>query len=187
MAFTISFPKKPILVPFFILLAIVLAPFALFFSLIRLPFSKRRIVKLNELIPADWIPRKKYIYLNYDDDFALAKFAEEELIPKYGNHIIFDKWSPDESKWSENEPDTYRRVTTILQDIAGDFDGDYHLLIAVLSPENRSLSETSDNIMYLLESKEGYVHLNGKDIRLEDAEKQIIDKIESSLGQWQLP
>lgn len=171
--------------PFFVLLVIVLAPFALFFSLVRVPFAKRRIAKLNEIITSDWLPRKKYIYLNYDDDFPLVEFVERSLILKYGNHLIFDKWSAIDSEWIKNEPDTYHRVTAIQQDIAGDFDGDSHLLVAVLTPEKARLTEDMANVLYFNQSIDGYVDLRGEDIAVEEAKKRISSEIEAGLHQWE--
>jgi hypothetical protein len=183
-AFTIHAPKSRLLIPLFVFLVIVLAPFALLFSLVRIPFAKRRVAALNKIIASDWITRKKYIYINYDKSFPLAEFVERQLFPKFGNHIIFDKWSDASGEWTENEPDMYHRVTTILQDIAGDFDGESHLLIGIITPESPQLGQDMANITLFYESSEGHVNLDGQNISLEKAKKQIIAEINSGLQKW---
>jgi hypothetical protein len=185
MALNIQAPKNRLLLPFFILLVILLAPFALLFSLVRLPFAKDRVAALNKVIAEDWIPRSKFIYLNYDEGFPLAKFVERELIPKYGSYIIFDRWSDDDSEWTESEPGTHDRVVSIQQDIAGDFDGEPHLLVAILTPQDSELTKTMKNILYFTEGKGGHVVLGGKDITREVASKQVLHKIRSSLDEWE--
>ena len=185
MAFTINAPKNRLLLPLFILLVIVLAPFALFFSLARIPFAKNRVAKLNEIIADDWLPRKKYVYIGFSDNLPLTKFIERDLIPKYGSYMIFDKWSAADNEWTESEPDTYRRVTAIWQDIVGDFDGDPLVILAVLTTKQTELAEDMISVYYFTKDKDDYAVLDGKEISVQDAKERILKGIERSLVSWE--
>lgn len=185
MAITINYPKNPPLKPLFILLVIVLAPFALFFSLVRIPFAKRRVVKLNEIIADDWIPRHKYVYISWSEDFELADFAQH-TVARFKPNVIFDKWSSTEGEWEANEPDTYNRVTAFLQDICNEFDGKPNLLVATVDPKHATFStEGTNEILFYFPSKDGYVSLWGDDVPFDEAKKQITEKIQACLKSWE--
>ena len=99
MAITITNPKNWLLKPLFWLLVIVLAPFALFFSLMRIPFANRRKRKLEEILEQDWKPRKKYIYIGFNSSHPCADFIKSKILPKYGQYIIWDRWDEDKYEW----------------------------------------------------------------------------------------
>lgn len=175
--------------PFFILLVIVLAPFALLFSLVfslvRIPFAKSRVAKLNEIIAEDWLPRKKYIYIGFNDDLPLTEFIEHGIIPKYGSHIIFDRWSAANNEWTNNEPDTYHRVTAIWQDIASDFDGDPQVIVAILTPEKTEVAEDTLKVYYFDHSKADHALVAGEEVPIKNTEKQILGDINAGLVSWE--
>jgi 6-pyruvoyl-tetrahydropterin synthase len=170
--------------PFFILLVIILMPFALFFSLARWPFAKRRIVRLKEIITEDWLPRKKYIYIGYNDDLPITKHIEQEILPKYKDHVIYDKWSSKDNKWEKSEPDTHNRVTTIWQDIASDFDGEAICILAVLTPKQNQITKETLDVYYFNYTKDGLVFLEGRELSLGDAEKKIDNDIKAGVASW---
>lgn len=170
--------------PFFIVLVIVTIPFALFFSLARLPFAKRRTVRLKEIIAEDWLPRKKYIYIGYNDDLPITQHIEQEILPKHEEHIIYDKWSSKDDEWTKSESDTHRRVTTIWQDIASDFDGDPICIVAVLTPKQNQITKEIIDVYYFNQTKDGSVLLDGKELSVEDVEKKISNDIKTGLAIW---
>lgn len=184
MAFTINAPKNWLLMPFFVLLVIILAPFALFFSLVRIPFAKKRVTRLNEIIASDWLPNKKYVYIGFNDDLPITEFLERDVIPKYGSHMIFDKWSTANNEWVASEPDTYHRVTAIWQDIASDFDGDPLVVVAVLTPKQTKLTESAISVYYFNDDKSDHAVLDGKKIPIEDVKKRMLDDIRSGINSW---
>lgn len=83
MAININAPKNRLLKPLFTLLVVIAAPFALFFSLLRLPFAKRRVNKLPEILLNDWRPREKYIYIGPSSDFALSDYVKRTIITQH--------------------------------------------------------------------------------------------------------
>ena len=141
MAFTITVPKNLFLKLLFMLLVMVLAPLALFFSLVRLPFAKHRINKLSEILRNDWMPREKYIYIgSSSDNTQISDFLKDDIFGKYGKYIIWDAWDDSQNVWTSSEPDDTHRVTTFWQDIGGDFDGDAMVIIATYGPDDFAIS-----------------------------------------------
>lgn len=145
MAITITNPKNWLLKPLFWLLVIVAIPLALVFSLVQIPFSRRRKRKLEEILWQDWLPREKYVYIGFNSGYPFADFIKDEILPKYDRYIVWDMWNDEKNEWSESEPDTSKRVTTFWQDIAGDFDGDLRLVIAHYSPNEFAVSHDKGN------------------------------------------
>ena len=173
MAITITNPRNWLLKPLFWLLVIILAPLALFFSLVRIPFAKRRKHKLEEILEQDWQPRKKYIYIGFNSSYPCADFIKSKILPKYGQYIIWDMWDEDKNEWSESEPDTDKRVTTFWQDIGEDFDGDLKLVIAYYTPDNFTISPDNNNF-YTFYGSTGADEVNS----------QIEYSIQSALKLW---
>ena len=173
MAITITNPKNWLLKPLFLLLVIILAPLALFFSLVRIPFANRRKRKLEEILEQDWQPRKKYIYIGFNGNYPCADFIKSKILPKYGQYIIWDRWDEDKYEWSESEPDTDKRVTTFWQDIGEDFDGDLKLVIAYYTPDNFTISPDNNNF-YTFYGSTGADEVNS----------QIEYSIQSALKLW---
>lgn len=169
--------------PFFVVLVIIAIPFALFFSLIRLPFAKRRIDKLPEILKNDWLPRKKYIYIGLTSGFALSDFIKDKIIRDYGNHIIWDEWDAEQKEWRESEPDDSRRVTTFWQDIGGDFDGDPMIIIATYKPDDFTVTAENNFHQFWL-YEDSIVHYNGKKLKVQEAEKKIKDIVEQAINSW---
>lgn len=173
--------------PFFILLIpliILLIPIVLIAGAVDKPFAKRRKANLKETIAKDWIPRQKYVYIGYNDDLAITQYLEQSIFPRYKEHIIYDKWSSKDNEWSESEPDTYRRVTSIWQDVIGDFDGDPICIVAVLTPDKTELTESMMDVYWFDHTKDGMVLLEGKEMPLKDAEKKIDNDITFGLASW---
>lgn len=180
---TVRVPKNLLLIPFFIVLVIIAMPFALFFSLIRLPFAKRRINKLPGILKNDWLPRKKYIYIGLNSGFALSDFIKDKIIRRYGNHIIWDEWDAEQNEWNESEPDSTRRVTTFWQDIGGDFDGDPMIIIAAYRPDDFTVTAENNFYQFWLH-EDNIVHFNGEKLKLKGAEKKIELIVEEALDSW---
>lgn len=170
--------------PFFIVLVILTAPFALIFSLLRLPFARRRTENLKHVITKDWIVRKKYVYIGYHADSPIAQYIEREILPKYKAHIIYDKWSDKGNEWKKSEPDTYRRVTTIWQDIAGDFDGDPICIVGVIAPGWNQITEENLDVYYFNYPEYESANLKGKELSLDDIKKKIDADIKAGLNNW---
>ena len=145
MAITITNPKNWLLKPLFWLLVIVAIPFALLFSLARIPFAKRSKRKLEEILEQDWLPREKYVYIGFNSNYSFTDFIQDEILPKYGQHIVWDMWDDEKNEWSASEPDTIKRVATFWQYIGGDFDGDLRLVIAHYSPNEFIVSHDKGN------------------------------------------
>lgn len=183
MAFNINAPKNILLMPFFIALVIIAIPFALFFSLIRLPFAKRRIDKLPEILKNDWLPRKKYIYIGLDSSFALSDFVKEKIIRDYGEHIVCDEWDGRQKKWRKSEPDNSHRITTFWQDIGGDFDGDPMIIIATYQPDDFVITEDKNFYQFWL-YENGETSYNGEKLKTEEAEKKIETIVKKTLDSW---
>lgn len=169
--------------PFFIVLVIVTAPFALLFSLIRLPFAKRRTDKLPNILKNDWKPRKKYIYIGLNSNFALSDFIKEKIITKYGQYIVWDEWNDARREWSSSEPDNMKRVTTFWQDIGGDFDGDPMIIIATYKPDDFTVT-TENNFYQFWLYGDDVVHFNGEKLKINGAEKKIEDIVEKAINKW---
>ena len=183
MALNINAPKNMLLMPFFVVLVIIAIPFALFFSRIRLPFAKRRIDKLPEILKNDWLPRKKYIYIGMNRGFALSDFVKDKIIRSYGNNIIWDEWDTEHNEWRESEPDNSRRVTTFWQDIGRDFDGDPMIIIATYKPDNFAITAENNFYQFWL-YEDNIVNHNGEKLKVHEAEKKIEDIVEKSLNSW---
>lgn len=166
------------------ILMVVTLPLAAFFSLLNLPFVRRDIKRLNAQIKSDWLPRKKYIYLAYSDDHDLVHFAEE-LILRYGEHTIYDMWSPDKNEWLESEPDTYRRAVTMLQNIAGDYDAESFLLVGVITPDTPFFVANSTNTRFLIKYEDAEVRVNDEHERSKDAKRELRELVATTISQWQ--
>jgi hypothetical protein len=183
MAFTVNYPKNNLLLKLlFILLAIIVIPFALFFSLIRIPFANRRIAKLSERLRDDWLPRKKYIYIGFNSGFALSDFIKEKIISQYGESIVWDEWDDERGEWNESEPDSWGRVTTFWQDIGEEFDGIPMIIIATYKPDDFRVSKHSNFYQFWLD--QAGVTYRGEEIKSEEAEKKIGVIINSALDTW---
>lgn len=163
---------------------VIAAPLAAFFSLLNLPFAKRNITRLNARIQSDWVPRRKYVYLAYSDDHDLAYFAEE-LIARYGEHIMYDVWSPSKHEWSGSEPDTYRRAMTLLENVAGDYDAESFLLVGVITPDTPFFVANSTNVRFLIKYEDAEVRVNDEHERQKDAKTELIHLITTTISQWQ--
>ncbi|MES2971169.1 MAG: hypothetical protein V4702_02510 [Patescibacteria group bacterium] len=183
MALTINAPKNILLIPFFVVLVIIAIPFALFFSLIRLPFAKRRIDKLQDMLKNDWMPRKKYMYIGLNSNFALSDFVKDKIIRNYGEHIVWDEWNEKQKEWRESEPDNSRRVTTFWQDIGGDFDGDPMIIIATYQPDDFVISNNKNFYQFWL-YEDDRVNYNDEKLKTKEAEKKIEAIVEKALDSW---
>jgi len=183
MALHINAPKNIFLMPFFVVLVIIVVPFALFFSLARLPFAKRRIEKLPEILKNDWLPRKKYIYIGLNGGFALSDFVKDKILPSYGNHIIWDEWDEKQNEWRRSEPDDSRRVITFWQDIGGDFDGDPMIIIATYKPDDFTITAEHNFYQFWL-YEDDVVRYQGEDFKIEEAEKKIEDIVGKAVHSW---
>ncbi len=177
MAFTITAPKDPLLKLLFVLLVIVLAPLALFFSLVRLPYAKRRINKLPAILQNDWMPRKKYIYIgSSSNDIQLSDFLKNTIFSKYEKHIIWDVWDDSRNVWTSSEPDDTRRVTTFWQDIGGDFDGDPMIIIATYRPDDFVVSTDHNFHQFWIQDIDK--------LGIEETEKEIQAIISQAINTW---
>jgi hypothetical protein len=144
---------------------------------------EHRINDLNEIVKEDWLPRQKYIYINCDD-FDLNGFVEQ-TIEKHKSNIIYDHWSEAENKWNQNEPDTYRRILTFMQDIAHDFDGIPHLLVALVDPNYPTFSnQRHDNFLYFDPVEGGLISFNGATITEEEVQAVVTSAIQNCLKEW---
>lgn len=172
--------------PLFILLVIVVIPFALFFSLIRLPFAKRRINKLPEILLNDWQPRKKYIYIGLSSDFALSDYVKKNIITQYKKHIVWDEWDAKNNEWKESEPDVSNRVTTFWQDIGGDFDGDPLVIIAIYTTNDTQISESHNFYQFWKQNDSDLVMYDGNEVSIEEAQSEIKNIVDDSLKRWKV-
>lgn len=170
--------------PFFIVLVLIAIPFALFFSLIRLPFANHRIKNLPEILKSDWLPRKKYIYIGLNSNFAVSDFVKEKIISEYGKYIVWDEWNAKEKEWNSSEPDSIKRITTFWQDIGGDFDGDPMIIIASYRPDDFTISSENNFHQFWLQDDNDFVHYNGKKLTTKEAEKKIQDIVSQTLACW---
>jgi hypothetical protein len=185
MAAIINYPKSIFLKPLFILLVIILTPLALLFSLVRIPFARRRINKLHETLENDWLPRKKYLYLGFTSNFILSDFVKEKIITRYKEYVVWDEWDDIRQEWKQSEPDENHRVTMFWQDIGGDFDGDPMLIIASYSPGNFEISKENHNFHQFILNDENLLVLNDEKIMsAEDASRKILDIITNVLSNW---
>lgn len=172
--------------PLFILLVIILVPFALFFSLVRLPFAKHRINKLPEILLNDWQPREKYVYIGLNSDFALSDYVKKNIIARYEKHIIWDEWDTKHNEWRESEPDSSRRVTTFWQDIGGDFDGDPMIVIATYNPDDAVISENHNFHQFWLQESDDFVLYGGNEISVGDAQDKIKRIVDDCMSKWKV-
>ncbi len=184
MAININAPKNILLMPLFVLLAIIVIPFALFFSLIRLPFAKSRTNKLPEILLNDWQPRKKYIYIGLSSDFVLSDYVKKDIIARYEDHIIWDEWDAQLDEWKQSEPDNSGRITTLWQDIGGDFDGDPMIIIATYSPNDTVISDSHNFYQFWKQDDSDLVMYDGDEISAEEAQSKIKQIIDDSLKLW---
>jgi hypothetical protein len=184
MAININAPKNILLMPFFIVLVIIAIPFALFFSLVRLPFAKQRINKLPEILKDDWRPRKKYVYIGINTGFALSDFVKDKIIREYGKHTVWDEWDSKQNEWRKSEPDGSRRITTFWQDIGGDFDGDPMIIIATYRPDDFKISSDHNFHQFWLQDDDNSALYNGKRLTTKEAEKKIQDIVSQTLASW---
>jgi hypothetical protein len=186
MAINISTNNRILRIPL-IALAILLAPIALLLGLLRIPSSNRRKHTLEDRIKEDWIPRKKYIYIGYTDNFALGDFIDSNIItkPKYRENVIYDIWEHDNERWHRSEPDEKKRVATLWQDIGGDFDGDPLLIIAICTPNRFKIDKNENNFHIFTESQnKSHILHNGSSVTIAHAEGVVIEIIENTLKQW---
>jgi len=179
----INAPKNIFLMPFFIVLVIIAAPFALFFGLIRLPFAKKRIHKLSDMLKNDWMPRRKYIYIGLNSGFALSDFVKDKIISDHNEYIVWDEWDAKQNKWRESEQDNSHRVITFWQDIGGDFDGDPMIIVAIYQPDDFVIT-TGNNFYQFWLHEDGTVNYNGEVLKIKDAEKKIKGIVEKTLDSW---
>ena len=184
MAINIYAPKNIFLIPLFVLLVIVAIPFALLFSLIRLPFAKRRINQLPELLLNDWQPREKYIYIGLNSDFALSDYIKKNILTRNEKHIIWDEWNTERNEWKYSEPDNTHRVTSFWQDIGGDFDGDSMIVIATFSPSDRVISNNHNFHQFWKQDDADIVMYGGNEISIGEAQSKIQKIVDDSLKHW---
>jgi hypothetical protein len=178
----INSPKNVLLKPLFVLLVILLTPLAVVFSVIRRPFAKRRIIKLDDTIQKEWLPRGKYIYIGFTSNFVLADYTRESILPKYERNIIYDEWDVDEERWIESEPDIRSRITTFWQDLGGDFDGDPLLIIATFSSKKTEVGQINENFhIFTVAPDKGYVLYNRKPVKNAEAGKIILQIIDTAV------
>ena len=176
--------KKILAAPFIAIWVIILVVFALIFKLLTLPFPNRHLDALNKHIK-DWQSRKKYIYLGFSSNFPLADFARNKLLKQYADFVIFDEWNEKADKWLTNEPDKYNRVTTIWQDVVGDYDGIPMLILFTSSPSNSELTKNGSNLHVFTEADEGHFSYGAEEPTQREAEKLIVSEIEKTLAEWQ--
>lgn len=186
MAITIDAPKNILLMPLFVLLVIIAIPFALFFSLISLPFAKRRINKLPEILLNDWQPRGKYVYVGLSSDFTLSDYVKKQVIARYKKHIIWDEWDDEHGEWRQSEPDDSNRVTTFWQDIGGDFDGVPMIIVATYNPNDHVISESHNFHQFWPQDSDDFILYDGKTISAEEARSKIQKTIDDCLKGWKV-
>lgn len=172
----------PVGIAFIIALGVILVPVIIVTEIIDAPFKKKRMAALNELIARDWAPRKKYIYIHYYDDFSLAGFVEDELLVRYKDHIIWDKWSSAQSEATHSE-ENHKEFSCIDTDIIGNYDGDSMLAIVMIRPDR--LISASEEVLDFYESDEkGHLMRHGVSMSQETAKEVIILEIEKCLAAW---
>ena len=184
MAFTINAPKNLLLLPFFILLVIVLAPFAIFFSLVRIPFARRRIRNLASILQQDWLPRKKYIYIGLTGGFKLSDYIKENILPNQS--IVWDEWDESQKAWSSSEDDEMGRITIFWQDLGEEFDGEPMIFIATYSPDNFEISRKNGNFhQFTLIHNDDHVLYEGKKLSLLEAQAKVQEITDTALMGWE--
>lgn len=185
MAFIITAPRNLFLRLLFIVLVIILAPFALFFSLVRLPFARRRINRLPEILRDDWVPRKKYIYIGFStDNSQLSDFLKKKILGTHEKYIVWDEWDNTQNVWRSSEPDDMRRVTTFWQDIGGDFDGDPMIIIATYSPNDFAISSDHNFHQFWLQNDSHMAMYGGKELTIKETEEEIQKIVNHAIDGW---
>jgi hypothetical protein len=149
-----------------------------------MPFAKRRINKLPEILKNDWLPRKKYVYVGLNSNFPLTDFVREKILTSYTDHIVWDEWDESQYEWQASEPDNINRVTIFWQDIGEDFDGDPMIIVATYSPNNFEISRSNNFHQFTLSSDNQSISYNGKEISTTDAEKKIQEIIDQALSSF---
>lgn len=162
----------------------VLIPIAIISGLIDIPFKKKRRKKLQQIIVDKWIPNRKYIYICYNNKWNLAEYIETFLVQKYGDYMIIDIWDENKSEWSRTFSDKENRIQTIVQDIMGDYDGEFDALIGFVDQDKKMI--LSEATLAYYQNKSGYVYSgkSRKDIKTTDAQEEISEAIERYIQEW---
>ena len=77
-----------------------LALFVLPLLLVVWPFEALGRRKEEKKLRDSWLPKKKYILLAYEKHSGWKKFIEEQLLPRYGEHIITEEIDSNENSQS---------------------------------------------------------------------------------------
>lgn len=184
--------KTIIFMPFIIIsgiivfiIIVIFSPIILFFNIIGAPFSKKRINNLKKELVEEWLPKDKYLYIGYTDDFALTDYIRNDIINKYQENIVWDNWSTSNQKWTNSEPDNIKRVKTFWQDICSEYDGASILIIATYGID-KGLVSITDNSFYNHFNKDGTlcVTYRGNEISVLEAKTEIKRIVKESLYYW---
>ncbi len=176
---------SPIAIVIIAILAVILIPIAALAHFIDAPKAKKRLTALPLILKNDWEPRKKYVYIGFHSDIVLADYLRNEIIKQYGVYIVWDEWNPETSKWTNSEPDNFKRVTTFWTDIGGDWDDNSVLFIGTYNNKNYEISDENDNFHSLYFSEDPTdVLYNGEEIIVDEAKNIVLKIIEDALKDW---
>lgn len=165
-------------------LAILLVPITIIIGIIDIPIKRRRQKRLVQIINNIWIPNKKYIYICYNNKWNLAEYIDSHILQKYTDNVIFDAWDEETSEWIRTFPDEEDRITTIVQDIQGDYDGNFDALISFVDKDKKMIPANTSFLYY--QSRKGYVfsETRGEDMPIEDAQHELSEAIEKHIRRW---
>lgn len=148
--------RLPNLAPLWLILIIPLLilafPVLLVLGLIggHLDEKKRQqgLIKLEEIIKAFWIPKKKYVFVRHATNHFVPALRQR-LIEPYGKYIVYQTWDPAESRWDTNwsgfsasEKQTLEKYEDSLAfDVEPDYDDVVPLFITRIEPGTSKFSE----------------------------------------------
>ncbi len=180
--------KVLLLIPLGILitaLVVVMLPIAFIAHIVDKPFRKKRQEKLKLSIIENWLPARKYIYLQIDSDFPLANYARTEIMNKFGDHIVVDEWSREQNAWTHNFPNSENRISAIVQDIIGDYDDEPGFKLLTVLPSTKTFD--ANQAILLSENDQGKISFNGLLPNEQDIKTAVESVIATCIHAWESP
>ena len=92
---------KGIVIILLISLAVISLPFAIVYSIVDIPASKKRKKRLEMIAEQKMLPVNKFLYIEYSLGKPLSDWIENDLLPKYEDFAVIEAWDNDKFEWRE--------------------------------------------------------------------------------------
>ena len=118
-------------------------------SIIDIPFARKRKAQIAELPSKLFLPNKRFAYVQYATDSPLSSWIEKEVVDKYRNKLVVDRWNQEEFNWQKQSWDKIDKKTSrlLVGELSPDCDGLAFFFAVGINPETKLFD--TDNELYL--------------------------------------